>query len=102
MDAHVTNLEALKDNALFRTIPEEIQDRIRDLRAINVGFGVGPGFAAQRHHEYREPVHLSEALTWIEAQTSFKRAHIEFENGLRGLFDPNGFEFLRERGLPST
>ena len=86
----------LRDDARFQTIPEEIQDRIRDLRAITVGFGAGPGFAAQRHHEYPEPVHLSEALAWIEAQTSFKRAHIEFENGLRVLFDPNGFEFIRE------
>jgi hypothetical protein len=92
------NLEALKDNALFQTIPEEIQDRIRDLRAINVGFGPGPGFAAQRHHDYPEPVHLSEALAWIEAQTSFKRAHIELEDGLRVLFDPNGFELIREPG----
>lgn len=98
MDVRAKNFEALRESALFQTIPADVRDRVRDLRATSVGFGAGPGFVAQRRHTYPEPVHLAEALSWIEAQTSFKRAHVELEDGRRVLFDPNGFEFVSEQG----
>jgi hypothetical protein len=97
MDAHVRNLEALKESALFATIPEDVQERIRDGRVTQVGFGAGPGFVASRIHDYPEPVHVAEALAWLATyQTIFKRAHMKFEDGFKVYFDPNRFEFARE------
>ncbi len=97
LDAHVRNIESLRESVLYQSIPAEIQDRIRDLRVTNVGIGGGPSSVAQRHHAFPEPVRLWEALSWIESHPSHRQAYVEFEGGFSIVFDSVGFHGVRER-----
>lgn len=58
-----------------------------------MGFGTGPGYAAQHTERFDPPVDFNDGIAWLERYRSiYRRARLEFESGLRLWFSGATFE----------
>lgn len=78
--------------SLASTLPPDVLRTIEGRVAVEVGFGAGPGFAAQMIRQLAPTESVRDALERLERyRDRFRRAHIRLDDGSRLLFEPTGF-----------
>lgn len=78
--------------SLITTIPLETLSVLKNLTAIEAGFGAGPGSVAGKVTRFDTPVDLETALNWVETYRDiFRAAHVMLHDRTVLWFDPNGY-----------
>lgn len=84
---------------LIESIPAEVRAQLGSLKAVEVGFGAGPGCAAVNIKKQDPPITFESALAWLEGyRGTFRKGHVKLEDGTHLFFDPTTFLRVRAPG----
>ena len=82
-------------------LPDSLRARLDEPCVTGWGFAAGPAFAAQYRQHAETPRVLREVLTELFARRmSFKRAHVDLDDGTRVVFEPTRYRPPLERVPP--
>jgi hypothetical protein len=82
---------------LITTIPADVMELIQNKKAVEAGFGAGPGCVAGQVQKFVEPVELAEGIYWIEMyRQTLRAAHIMLDDRTVLWFHRDGFNRYEE------
>jgi len=85
------------------SIPSDELGEMANLLVEQVGFRAGPSFIGGLNEDYKEPVSLRVALSWLTRYSrSLRRAHVRFTDGSVMWMEQGGFTRWDREGKRPT